>query len=104
MFKSIAPMSADTLISVYINGIKTPAKAGQTVVSVLLQNNHKYNRTTAVSGDMRSAYCLMGACFDCLVNIDGMANQQACLTTVTDGMRITYQQGKPDISNMGGTL
>jgi NADH dehydrogenase/NADH:ubiquinone oxidoreductase subunit G len=35
----------------------------------------------------------MGACFECLVEIDGNANQQACLRTVEDGMRIALQDG-----------
>ena len=33
----------------------------------------------------RGAFCLMGACQECLVRIDGRT-RQACLTTVTDGM------------------
>jgi predicted molibdopterin-dependent oxidoreductase YjgC len=33
----------------------------------------------------------MGVCHECLVEIDGKPNQQACLTTVRDGMRIKKQ-------------
>jgi NADH dehydrogenase/NADH:ubiquinone oxidoreductase subunit G len=36
----------------------------------------------------------MGACFDCLVNIDGMANRQACMTPVRDGMVVQMQHGR----------
>jgi NADH dehydrogenase/NADH:ubiquinone oxidoreductase subunit G len=31
---------------------------------------------------------MMGACFDCVVTIDGRRNVQACLARVADGMRI----------------
>lgn len=42
-------------------------------------------RRTAVSGAPRGPFCMMGACFDCLVELDGV-NVQACMKTVTPGM------------------
>jgi predicted molibdopterin-dependent oxidoreductase YjgC len=35
---------------------------------------------------------MMGVCFDCLVEIDGRANEQACMTAVAPGMRIVTQR------------
>lgn len=35
----------------------------------------------------------MGVCFDCLVQVDGRPNVQACRTTVTNGMRVETQRG-----------
>jgi predicted molibdopterin-dependent oxidoreductase YjgC len=40
---------------------------------------------------------MMGVCFECLVEIDGVANRQACMTEVRDGMRIKRQSGANDI-------
>jgi predicted molibdopterin-dependent oxidoreductase YjgC len=40
---------------------------------------------------------MMGVCFDCLMEIDGEANQQACMTTVRDGMRVARQRGAPKL-------
>ena len=37
---------------------------------------------------------MMGACFECLVVIDGVGNRQACLTTVTDDMVVQTQNGR----------
>jgi predicted molibdopterin-dependent oxidoreductase YjgC len=37
----------------------------------------------------------MGVCFDCLVTIDGVPNQRACMVAVAAGMRITTQRGAP---------
>ena len=37
----------------------------------------------------------MGVCFECLMEIDGVPNTQACLTTVREGMRVKRQQGAP---------
>ena len=35
----------------------------------------------------------MGVCFECLVTIDGRANQQGCMIAVTPGMRVDTQRG-----------
>ena len=43
------------------------------------------------SGESRGLWCGMGACFDCLVTIDGAANQRACMAKVRAGMRIESQ-------------
>jgi D-hydroxyproline dehydrogenase subunit gamma len=45
-------------------------------------------RTTPVSGAQRGPFCMMGVCFDCLVEIDEQPNCQACTTRVAPGMRI----------------
>jgi NADH dehydrogenase/NADH:ubiquinone oxidoreductase subunit G len=45
-------------------------------------------RHTPVSGAPRAPYCMMGACFDCLVEIDGVV-RQACMLEVSEGMRIS---------------
>jgi|TARA_B100000809_G_scaffold226458_1_gene238118 NADH dehydrogenase/NADH:ubiquinone oxidoreductase subunit G len=36
---------------------------------------------------------MIGNCFDCLVEIDGETNLQACLVTVREGMRIRPHPG-----------
>lgn len=45
----------------------------------------------ARDGSRRGLYCGMGACFDCLVTVNGKANQRACLTKVIAGQTITSQ-------------
>ena len=50
-------------------------------------------RTTPVSGAPRGPYCMMGACFECLVSVDGEPNQQACMVPARDGMRVERMQG-----------
>ena len=49
-------------------------------------------RSTAVSGAPRAPYCMMGACFECVVNIDGQ-QVQACMVPVRDGMRVNLVHG-----------
>lgn len=39
----------------------------------------------------RAPLCGMGACFECRVTIDGVANVPACITPVREGMQVaTY--------------
>ena len=45
-------------------------------------------RSSAVSGEPRAPYCMMGVCFECLVEIDGLANRQACMVRVRPGMQV----------------
>lgn len=49
-------------------------------------------RISFVSGEKRAAFCFMGVCHECLVEIDGRPNQQACVTVVQPGMHIRRQQ------------
>ena len=48
-------------------------------------------RNTPVSGAPRGPFCMMGACFDCLVDVDGVV-RQACMMEVTQGLKITRPQ------------
>ena len=52
----------------------------------------------AVTSAPRAPYCMMGVCFECLVEIDGKPSRQACLTPVRDGMVIKRQQGASAIA------
>ena len=89
------PVSAATeaLIDVEFDGrpLKVPGQGS--VASVLLAAGVKRFRSTPVSGAPRAPYCMMGVCFECLLEIDGVANRQACLVTVEPGMRIRSQEG-----------
>lgn len=46
---------------------------------------------------------MMGICFDCLVTIDGVANQQACLIMVEAGMQIQTQSGAAAVATATAT-
>jgi predicted molibdopterin-dependent oxidoreductase YjgC len=73
---------------VTIDGRPFTARAGDSVAAALLVAGHLECRTAPASGRPRGPYCLMGACFDCLVTIDGQPNRQGCLVPVAPGMRI----------------
>lgn len=70
-----------------VDGRRVEARAGQTVLSVLLLNGH-FVRRHDVDGAMSSGFCLMGACQDCWVWFGPDRRGRACSTPVADGMRI----------------
>jgi len=67
-----------------------------TVASVILSHGgKKHTRLSPVSGEKRAPYCFMGVCHECLVEIDGIPDQQACIIQVKEGMKIRRQPGLP---------
>jgi D-hydroxyproline dehydrogenase subunit gamma len=80
-------------VTITLDGIAMEVPEEETVAAAMLQSGRADFRTTAVSGAPRSAYCMMGVCFDCLVTIDDQPNQQACMTLVRPGMRVERQAG-----------
>jgi predicted molibdopterin-dependent oxidoreductase YjgC len=69
-------------------GRTVEARRGETVAAALLAAGFRDLRASVVMGAPRGPYCLMGACFDCLVRIDGEFNRQACMTQVEPGMDV----------------
>ena len=67
-------------------GRSIPARAGEPLAAALLAAGITQFRTTVVSGAPRAPFCMMGSCFDCLVEVDGEQNRQACMTLVAPGM------------------
>jgi predicted molibdopterin-dependent oxidoreductase YjgC len=60
---------------------------GANLAAALLAAGVETFRHTPVSGAPRAPFCMMGACFDCLVEIDGVV-RQACMLEVGEGMEI----------------
>ncbi len=83
-------------VTILIDGRPFAARAGDSVAAALLASGRPACRTTAVGGEPRGPFCLMGACFDCLVVVDGRPNQQGCLVGVAEGMEVETQKGARD--------
>ena len=79
-------------VSINFEGMKLDVEKGQTVASALLVGGNKFFRSSVVSGQPRAPYCVMGVCFECLIEIDGIPNQRACMIPVREAMEIKRQQ------------
>ncbi|MEO1732784.1 MAG: (2Fe-2S)-binding protein [Pseudomonadota bacterium] len=74
--------------TIYIDGQSCPVEEGELLAAVLLRQPEPLFRKHPVDGSPRAAFCMMGVCFECLVEVNGIGNQQACMIRVEDGMKI----------------
>ena len=79
-------------VSIIFEGKNLDVEIGQTVASALLVVGNMVFRSSVVSGQPRGPYCMMGVCFECLLEIDGIPNQRACMIPVREAMEIKRQQ------------
>jgi predicted molibdopterin-dependent oxidoreductase YjgC len=75
------------------DGETVTAIFGQTLGAALLDHGIRALRTTRIEGKPRGIFCGIGICFDCLVIIDGLPNQRACLAELREGMEVQTQDG-----------
>jgi D-hydroxyproline dehydrogenase subunit gamma len=86
MFRRVHPPRA--LITIFVNDQAVSVENGDTVAAALLSAGLLRLRGSAISNGPRAPYCLMGVCFECLVEIDGVPERQACLVPVREGMHV----------------
>jgi predicted molibdopterin-dependent oxidoreductase YjgC len=76
-----------------VQGQPITARVGDTLAVALLNAGVVPFRQTPVSGQPRAPLCLMGVCFDCLVEVDGQQNVQSCMVEVHEGMQVHLPTG-----------
>ena len=76
---------AKLLISV--DGCTAAAREGDTLLVAILTNRGSIRQSEFGDGD-RAGFCLMGACQDCWVTVDGLGRRRACGTLVAPGMQV----------------
>jgi len=91
MFRRLDPDTATLRLT--FEGAEIAAAPGESVAAALQAAGMSPFRETPASASPRAPYCMMGVCFECLMEIDGVANRQACLTPIAEGMRIDRQLG-----------
>ena len=75
------------------DGKTIPAIIGQSVGAALLAVNIRSLRLSRFDQNKRGIFCGIGVCFDCLVVINGVANQRACIIEAKNGMNVQTQVG-----------
>lgn len=75
------------------DGTAVPYTEGQTVGAALWAHGVRSWRTTRIGGRPRGLFCGIGVCFDCLVEVDGRADQRACLVPARGGISVRTQRG-----------
>ena len=80
-------------VAVRFEGKVLELSDGANLAAALIEAGVHTFRRTPVSGAPRGAFCMMGACYDCLVEIDGVS-RQACMLQVRSGLEITMPNMK----------
>lgn len=91
MFRRLEDARAE--ITFDFEGRAVTAREGESVAAALIAAGLRGFRATAISGASRAPWCMMGVCFDCLLEIDGVGSRQACMVQVRQGMLVRRQRG-----------
>ena len=76
------------MVSFTFNGNDVKCEQGQSIAAAVINTGTLALRTTRFGEEPRSIFCGIGVCFDCVVVIDGVANQRSCLIAAKPGMQV----------------
>lgn len=89
-------------VSFTFDDVPMDAQRGQTVAAALLAGGVSSWRVTRSGARRRGLFCGIGACFDCLVDVNDDRAVRACLVPVHDGDRVrtsgSVGTGEPGLS------
>ena len=74
-------------VSFTLDGRPLQALEGDTVLTAVLTQSAQLRRNE-FSGEPRAGFCLMGACQDCWVFVEGRGTLRACTTLAEPGMQV----------------
>jgi len=93
MFKVLGDAGEQLVIE--LDGAEMMVPAGVSVAAALLYLDRIPTRHSVVKGLPRAPFCMMGVCFECLIEVDGVVDQRACQIQVRAGMRLHLQLTTP---------
>ena len=79
-------------VTIVVDGEECRVPANTTVAVALLGLGVRAVRRS-VRGEPRAPLCAMGVCFECRVDIDGVADRRACLVPVVEGLLVRTAAG-----------
>ena len=80
-------------VEITVDGAALCAYEGETIGAALAASGMRRIRHAPRNQDSRGLYCCTGACYGCLVTVDGRPNVRACITPVEAGQEIVLQDG-----------
>lgn len=73
---------------IYLDDVAISATDGQSVGAALTAAGITSWRRTRQGDRPRGLFCGIGICFDCLLTVDSLPGQRACLVRAAPGMRL----------------
>jgi predicted molibdopterin-dependent oxidoreductase YjgC len=98
---SIPRSSELETVTITFEGKPLTVPAGVSVAAALLVGGVRDFRSSVVGQAPRAPYCMMGVCFECLVEIDGVPARQSCIVSAQDGMQVRRQIGAAGVGDVG---
>jgi predicted molibdopterin-dependent oxidoreductase YjgC len=71
-----------------LDGETLTARAGDTLLTAILAAGAGWLRTSEFGDGKRAGFCLMGACQECWLTVEGQGRRRACGTLVAPGMQV----------------
>ncbi|MBX6372928.1 MAG: (2Fe-2S)-binding protein [Acetobacteraceae bacterium] len=71
-----------------LDGRELAARQGDTLLTAILAAGEGWLRESEFGDGPRAGFCLMGACQDCWVSVEGLGRVCACTTLVAAGMEV----------------
>jgi predicted molibdopterin-dependent oxidoreductase YjgC len=81
-------------VSFTLDGVPVAALAGDTLLTAILAHDG-HLRMSEFGDGLRAGFCLMGACQDCWVNLEGGGRVRACTTPIEKGMCVSRRRSQP---------
>lgn len=75
-----------------VNGREVSAYRGESLLAALMASGYKRLKKSPVYSEPRGPLCGMGACFECIVTVNGIPNTRSCMTEVENDMEIEIDE------------
>ena len=87
MFRRLEENGAG-LVEIELDGEPVKVPDGISMAAALFYLDALPSRHTVLSQSPRAPFCMMGVCFECLVDVDELGSQRACQLAVRPGLRV----------------
>jgi sarcosine oxidase, subunit alpha len=81
--------------SLRLDGRRVEIREGDTVAAAAFRAGVRTFSRSLKAHRRRGLYCGTGDCANCLVTVDGLPGERACVTPASDGMRVERETGWP---------
>ena len=84
------PAEARPLVTISVDGTPLQVPSGEPLATALLFAGYARLRQSPNGGGPRGAFCFMGVCQECAIQIDGRL-AQACMIAAQEGMTVLLE-------------
>lgn len=75
------------MVELTFDGVRVSGHAGESLAVALMRAGHLHLRDAPADGAARGAFCCIGLCQECVVQIDGLA-VESCRQAVVPGLAV----------------